>query len=255
MLHHGGMRKEEVSERTFVASTMQHTRVLRLERCFQRGVASWWPVGGIGQRADVCCIVDATQQDFEAGEMFLERCCIMVACGRKREASRHLLHQRCNTLGFRGWRDESGEVLHHGGLQEEEVSERMFVALLMQHTRISRLERCYWRDVASRWHAKGRISEHMLHLSQCCNKRLQTMPVGQGTVLRRENCHSCITSHGCNSAAANYTQEKGKRRGLQLKEMLHQDNRTQCIQGDIIDEVPIHNICPDHELTHPSIMS
>ena len=37
----------------------------------------------------------------------------MVACGRKREASRHLLHRWCNTLGFRGWRDESGEVLHH----------------------------------------------------------------------------------------------------------------------------------------------
>ena len=155
--------------------------------------------------------------------MFLESCCITVACGRKREASGHLLHQQCNTLGFRGWRDESGEVLHHSGQQEEEVSERMFVASLMQHTKISRLERCYWRDVASWWHAEGRASEPMLHLSQCCNKWLQTMPVGQGTVLRQENCHGCIMSHSCNSAAANYTQEKGKRRGLQLKEML-QDN-------------------------------
>ena len=48
MLHHGGMRKEEVSERTFVASLMQQNRILRLERCFWRGVASQWPVGGRG---------------------------------------------------------------------------------------------------------------------------------------------------------------------------------------------------------------
>ena len=49
----------------------------------------------------------------------------------------------------------------------------MFVASLMQHTRISRLERCYWKDVASWWHAEGRVSEHMLHPSQCCNKPCQ----------------------------------------------------------------------------------
>ena len=52
MLHNSGMRKEEVSEWTFVASLMQQNRILRLERCFWRGVASQWPVGGRGKRAD-----------------------------------------------------------------------------------------------------------------------------------------------------------------------------------------------------------
>jgi hypothetical protein len=58
-----GMRKEEVSERMFVASTMQRTRVTRLERCCISGM-------------------------------------------RKEEVSGEgLLHQRCNALGLRGWRD------------------------------------------------------------------------------------------------------------------------------------------------------
>ena len=102
----------------FVASLMQHTKISRLE-------------------------------------MFLERCCITVACGRKRLASECLLHQRCNALGFRGWRDVAGEMLHHSGMHKEEVSEQVFVASLIQHTRVSRLERCCWRDVASRRHVKG----------------------------------------------------------------------------------------------------
>ena len=46
----------EVSERMFVASLMQHTKIPRLE-------------------------------------MFLERCCITVKCGRKMLASECLLHQ------------------------------------------------------------------------------------------------------------------------------------------------------------------
>ena len=46
-------------------------------------------------------------------------------------------------------------MLHHGGMWKEEVSERVFVASTMQRTRVSRLERCCWRDVASRRHVKG----------------------------------------------------------------------------------------------------
>ena len=60
MLHHGGMQKEEVSEQMFVALLMQQNRISRLERCFWRGVASQWPVGGRGKQADICCINDAT---------------------------------------------------------------------------------------------------------------------------------------------------------------------------------------------------
>ena len=103
--------------------------------------------------------------------MLLERCCIMVACGRNRLGSGHLLHQRCNTLGFsllerccitvacgrKRVREQTfvastmqhttvfvaGEMLHHGGMWEEEVSERMFVASTMQHTGFRGL-----RDVA-----------------------------------------------------------------------------------------------------------
>ena len=33
MLHHGGMREEEVSERVFVASLMQRVMVLKQKRC------------------------------------------------------------------------------------------------------------------------------------------------------------------------------------------------------------------------------
>ena len=40
---------------------------------------------------------------------------------------------------------------------------------------------------------------------------------------QNRTCQLVSTSHGCNSAAANYAQEKGKRRGLQLKEMLQDD--------------------------------
>ena len=48
------------------------------------------------------------------------------------------------------------EMLHHGGMWKEEVGERVCVASLMQHTRILRLEICFWRDVASQWHAEVR---------------------------------------------------------------------------------------------------
>ena len=50
MLHNSGMQKEEVSEWTFVASLMQQNKISRLERCFWRGVASQWPVGGMLHR-------------------------------------------------------------------------------------------------------------------------------------------------------------------------------------------------------------
>ena len=72
MLHHGGMREEEVSERVFVASR--------------------WHTEGIGWRASICCIVDATHYGFYVMEMLhhsgcrrnriaseQERCCITVA--------------------------------------------------------------------------------------------------------------------------------------------------------------------------------
>ena len=48
------------------------------------------------------------------------------------------------------------EMLHHGGMRKEEVGECVHVASTMQHTRISRLDICFWRDVASWWHAEGR---------------------------------------------------------------------------------------------------
>ena len=51
--------------------------------------------------------------------MSLERCCIMVVCRRKRLASECLLHRWCNTLGFWGLRDVTGEMLHHGGMLKE----------------------------------------------------------------------------------------------------------------------------------------
>ena len=51
--------------------------------------------------------------------MSLERCCITVACRRKRLASKCLLHHWCNTLGFQGLRDVTGEMLHHGGMLKE----------------------------------------------------------------------------------------------------------------------------------------
>ena len=48
------------------------------------------------------------------------------------------------------------EMLHHGGMWKEEVGKHVHDASLMQHTRISRLEICLWRDVASQWNAEGR---------------------------------------------------------------------------------------------------
>ena len=92
MLHHGGMWKEEVSERVFVASTMQCTRVSRLERCCWRDVASRRHVKGTGWRR---VFVASTMQHTKISrlEMFLERCCITVECGRKMLASECLLHQ------------------------------------------------------------------------------------------------------------------------------------------------------------------
>ena len=48
------------------------------------------------------------------------------------------------------------EMLHHGGIWKEEVGEHVHVASTMQHARISRLEICFWRDVASWWHAEVR---------------------------------------------------------------------------------------------------
>ena len=48
------------------------------------------------------------------------------------------------------------EMLHHGGMQKEEVGKHVHVASTMQHTRILRLEICFWRDVASQWHAEVR---------------------------------------------------------------------------------------------------
>ena len=43
-------------------------------------------------------------------------------------------------------------------------------------------------------------------------------------VSRREKCHC----HGCIAAATSYAQEKGKRRVLQLKEMLQDDIYLNC---------------------------
>ena len=71
MLHHGGMWKEEVSERMFVASTMQHTRILRLKMFLER-----------------CCITVACGKEEVSGE----GCCITEECGRKRLVSECLLH-------------------------------------------------------------------------------------------------------------------------------------------------------------------
>ena len=89
----------------------------------------------------------------------------MVECGRKRLASGCLLHRWCNRIGFRGWRDVFGEVLHHGGLWEEEGSKQTFVASMMQHTRVSRLERWVWRGVVSQWPVgrKRLASKCLLH--------------------------------------------------------------------------------------------
>ena len=108
----------------------------------------------------VCCIIDATNYGFEVRDGGMQK------------------------------EEVSGEcLLHHNGMWKEEVSERMFVASLMQHTRISRLEmflerccitvecgrkrlaasvRCIVdavRDVASRWNAEGGrgASECLLH--------------------------------------------------------------------------------------------
>ena len=52
----------------------------------------------------------------------------------------------------------------------------------------------------------------------------QTMAVERGPVLRREKCYC----HGCITAATNYVQGKGKRRVLQLKEMLQDDIYLNC---------------------------
>ena len=41
-------------------------------------------------------------------------------------------------------------MLHHDGMQKEEVNERMFVASLMQHTMDSKRE-----NAASQWHVEG----------------------------------------------------------------------------------------------------
>ena len=156
---------------TSVASTMQHTRILRLEICFWRDVASWWHVElrgwQQGSQSERCCIMVECGRKRIASRCLLhqwcnklwfwgERCCITVECGRKRLSSRRLLHRWCNRIGFRGWRDVFGEVLHHGGLWEEEESEWTFVASMMQHTRVLRLERWVWRGVASWWLVGGR---------------------------------------------------------------------------------------------------
>ena len=115
-----------------------------------------------------------------SGECFLhhwcsERCCITMECGRKRLASECFLHRWCNTPWIQSKRCCIMVECGRG-----EVSERMFVASLMQHTRISRLEmflerccitvecgrkrlaasiRCIVdavRDVASQWNVEGR---------------------------------------------------------------------------------------------------
>ena len=52
----------------------------------------------------------------------------------------------------------------------------------------------------------------------------QTMAVERGPVLRREKCYC----HGCITDATSYAQEKGKRRVLQLKEMLQDDIYLNC---------------------------
>ena len=110
---------------------MQHNRILRLERCFWRGVASWWPVGGRGKRADMCCIT--------------------VACRRKRLASECLLHHWCNTLGFQGLRDVTGEMLHHGGMLKEGL---VSVCCIRVNVATNSYKPCQW-DRAQFW--GGRI--------------------------------------------------------------------------------------------------
>ena len=79
MLHHGGMREEEVSERVFVASLMQRVMVLKQKRC---------------------CITVACGRNRMASD---------------RMASEYLLHHG----GMREDGFYVGEMLHHGGLQKE----------------------------------------------------------------------------------------------------------------------------------------
>ena len=83
LLHQGGMRKEEVS-----GEGLLHQWCNKLwfwgERCCITAAC-----GRKRLAARVCYIVDAVRD--------------AASRGRKRLASECLLHQWCNTLGFRGW--------------------------------------------------------------------------------------------------------------------------------------------------------
>ena len=79
--------------------------------------------------------------------MFLERCCITVACGRKRLASKCLLHRWCNTLGFQGLRDVTGEMLHHGGMLKEAL---VSICCIQVNVATNSYKPCQW-DRAQFW--------------------------------------------------------------------------------------------------------
>ena len=83
--------------------------------------------------------------------MSLERCCIMVACRRKRLASKCLLHRWCNTLGFQGLRDVTGEMLHHGGMLKEGL---VSICCIRVNVATNGYKPCQW-DRAQFW--GGRI--------------------------------------------------------------------------------------------------
>jgi hypothetical protein len=109
----------------FVASLMQHTKISRLERCCITMACGKEEVSGEG-----CCIIgwrdfwrdvasqwhaEGSKEEVSERVLLHQRCNALgfrgwrdvasVACGRKRLASECLLHQRCNALGLRGWRD------------------------------------------------------------------------------------------------------------------------------------------------------
>jgi hypothetical protein len=229
MLHHGGMWKEEVSERVFVASTMQRTRVSRLERC-----------------------------------------CITVECGRKRLASECLLHQRCIALGFRGWRDVASvpvacgkeevsgegllhrwckrEMLHHTGMWKEEVSgegllHRWCKWEMLHHSGMWKEElasECLLRHWCNTLGFREMLLERCCITGACIKGRLASVccirvndatdhATGSGKEPSFEAGEMSRLHHCCSKLHA----RGGKRRGVQLNEMLQDDfslnSRKSCI--------------------------
>ena len=62
-------------------------------------------------------------------------------------ASECLLHRWCNTLGFRGLRDVTGEMLHHGGMPKEGL---VSICCIQVNVATNGYKPCQW-DRAQFW--------------------------------------------------------------------------------------------------------